>query len=87
MLVHFNVGDTLKLRGTPKASDTKPCSRKCKVARLIASGKVIALKILQWTIRSQGPFVVRALLALHGKGSETRWGWVTYNTVKGSKIL
>jgi hypothetical protein len=49
------VGNTLKLRGTPKASDTKPCQRKCKAARLIASGKVKALKMIQWTIRSQGP--------------------------------
>ena len=58
MLVRLIVGNTLKLRGTPKASDTKPCLRKCKVARLTASGKVTALKMLQWTIRSQVPKVV-----------------------------
>ena len=78
MLVHFNVGNTLKLRGTPKASDTKPHNAKAWGGQVNSLGYGKNLKMPQWTIRSQGPKSKCATLTGgYGTGSETRWGWVT----------
>ena len=42
------------MRGTPKASDTAAMLKSVVCTRVMTSGMVKALKMLQWTIRSQG---------------------------------
>jgi hypothetical protein len=59
-------GNTLKLRGTPKAFNYQAADRKTAVARLIASGMVTML-IDIWAIRSQAPAVLLFLEEYMGK--------------------
>ena len=55
MLVPSEGGATLPNCGKPLKLQIPSQKMKVLVARLIASGMVITLKMLQWAIRSQAP--------------------------------
>ena len=53
MLVSRRAGHTVKLREAPKALSYQAASGNRAVARVMTSGTVITLEMLQWMIRSQ----------------------------------
>ena len=66
-------GDTPKLRGTPKASDTKPVTK-------VTGGQVNCLGYGKNSedapMGDPQPSSYRLPVWSHGEGSETRWEWV-----------
>ena len=72
-------GDTLKLRGTPKAPGYQAAGRKAAVARLAASGTVTTPGDT-WAIRSHAPTSPPTPGGRYGAGPETRWAWVGGDT-------
>ena len=53
MVILHIICDTAKLRGNPKAQDTKVISERNYLPRITTLGIVKSLEMLQWTIRSE----------------------------------